>query len=111
MCLNDGYSNRRDESMHKYHLSLYILFCLIGAGLEWCYGTFWSLVGTTPWIYSNSPLHYTSLEGLPLWGFGGLLIVSVYEFVMKRRAKLLLGVVAPLLLGVLWVLIHTQFIA
>lgn len=94
--------------MRKDYIFLYLLFCLIGAGLEWCYGAFWDVVGVTPWVYPNSPLHYTSLEGLPLWGFGGLVAMSVYKSFMQRKAKLLLGTVAPLLLAALWVLIYAN---
>jgi len=96
--------------MLKY-LLLYVLFCLIGTGLEWAYGAFWGLVGTTPWIYSNSPLHHTSLAVLPGWGFGGLVCVSVYRAVLKRQARLLLGVIPPLVLAELWILIYARFIA
>jgi len=94
--------------MRKDYIFLYILFCLIGAGLEWCYGAFWDMVGVTPWTYPNSLLHYTSLEGLPLWGFGGLVIVSIFKSVIQRKAKLLLGTVAPLLLAALWILIYAN---
>lgn len=96
--------------MRKY-LFLYVSFCLIGAGLEWCYGTFWSLVGTTPWVYPNSPLHYTSFEGVLLWGLGGLVCVSVYRAFTDRRPKRLLGAVIPLVLAALWISIYAQFIA
>ena len=110
MCIK-SYSNRRDEIMHKYHLLLYVLFCLIGAGLEWCYGTFWSIVGIPPWIYPNSPVHFTSLEVLPLWGVGGLICVSVYQTVLQRKAGFLLGVIPLLILAALWILIYARFIA
>ena len=95
----------------KYYPTLYLSFCLVGAGLEWAYGTFWSLVGSTPWIYPNSPLHYTSFEGIPLWGLGGLVCVSVYRAITERKAKRLLGVVIPLILAALWILIYARFIA
>ncbi len=97
--------------MHKYYLLLYILFCLIGAGLEWSYGTFWSTVGVTPWIYPNSPVHFTSLEGLPLWGFGGLICILLNQAILQRKAKFLLGVIPLLVLPVLWILIYARFIA
>ena len=94
-----------------YCLILYFTLCIIGGGLEWCYGAFWNVVGTTPWIYPNSPLHYTSLEGLPLWGFGGLITVSVYLAVLQRKAKFLLAAIPPLVLAALWILIYTLYIA
>lgn len=87
---------------------LYVVFCLVGAGLEWGYGAFWNLVGSTPWIYPHSPIHYTSLGGLPLWGFGGFIIVAIYKSVTQRRVKPLVGVVAPLLLAMLWIVIYTN---
>ena len=89
---------------------LYLSFCLVGTGLEWAYGAFWSLVGTSPWIYSNSALHYTSFEVIPLWGFGGFTCVSVYRAITERP-KRLLGAAIPVILGALWVLIYARFIA
>lgn len=96
--------------MFKNYIFLYLLFCLIGAGLEWCYGTFWNIVGVTPWIYPDSPLRYTSLEGLPLWGFGAFIIVSVYKSVIQRKAKFLVGTIAPLVLAMLWILIYVNLL-
>ena len=90
----------------RHYVILYVIFCLIGAGLEWCYGTLWNVVGTTPWLYPDSPLRYTSFEGVPLWGFGGLVCVSVYNTVMRKEAKQLLGVIPSLLLAVLWIFIQ-----
>ncbi len=92
--------------MHR--LVLYFVFCIIGAGLEWCYGAFWDTVGTAPWAYPDSPLRYTSLEGLPLWGFGGLVCVSVYRPITDRRAKLLLGTIAPIILGMFWIVVYSN---
>ncbi len=97
--------------MFKRHVAFYLAFCIIGASLEWCYGAFWSIVGTAPWIYPDSPLRYTSLEGLPLWGFGGLVCIAIYDAIMWGSARPLLGAVAPLILAALWVLIYAQFIA
>ena len=91
-----------------YWLVLYLVFCIIGAGLEWCYGAFWDTVGTAPWIYTDSPLHYTSLEGLPLWGFGGLVCVSVYRATTNRRAKLLLGTIVSVILAMLWIVFYSN---
>jgi len=99
--------------MRSYiRLSLFVLaFCIIGAGLEWAYGMFWSLVGTTPWIYPRSPFQYTSLEGLPLWGLGALLCASAYRAIMEGKVKYLLGTVLPLALAALWILVYARFIA
>lgn len=94
----------------KDYIPLYLIFCLIGAGLEWGYGAFWDVVGVTPWLYPDSPLHYTSLEGLPLWGFGGLICVSIYKAVTQRKTKPLIGMVISLVLAALWILIYTQFV-
>jgi len=88
----------------KHYVILYIIFCLIGAGLEWSYGALWNIVGTTPWLYPDSPLHYTSFGGVPLWGGGGLVCISVYNAIIKREVKQLLGVIPPLLLAVLWII-------
>lgn len=95
----------------KHYLFVWFIFCLIGAGLELAYGAFWSLVGTTPWVYPNSPVHYTSLEGLPLWGLGAWVCISVYMAIQWRSSRALLGVIPPIILGVLWIAIYAWFIA
>jgi len=90
------------------YLFLFLLFCLIGTGLEWVYGTFWNVMGVTLWIYPGSPLAYTSLAVIPQWGFGGLVGISVYRAVMDRSARRLLGAIIPLALAALWVLLYSQ---
>ena len=90
----------------KQYAILYIVFCLIGATLEWCYGALWDTVGTAPWIYHDSPLHYTSFEGVPLWGFGGLICVSVYHTIINREVKQLLGAIIALLLATIWIIAY-----
>lgn len=88
-------------------ITTYVAFCLIGAGLEWCYGAFWDVVGVCPWIYPDSPLHYACLEGIPLWGLGGFVAISVYRTVKDRSVRKLLGAVVPLVLAILWILFYT----
>ena len=97
-------------SSRKY-VALYLIFCVVGAGLEWCYGRLWGITGTTPWRYADSPLHYTSLEGVPLWGFGGLICVSIYQSFSQGKAKPLLGLIPLLILAAAWIVVYTQFIA
>ncbi len=87
---------------------LYVVFCIVGAGLEWCYGTFWDTVGVAPWGYPDSGLRYTSLEGLPLWGLGGLICVSIYTAVSRRNAKWLFGMLISLVLAALWILFYSK---
>ena len=94
------------DIMRKDHVILFFIFCLIGAGLEWFYGAFWDVVGVTPWTYPNSWLHYTSLEGLPLWGFGGLICVSIYTAFTRRSVRLLFGAAISLVLAALWILLY-----
>ena len=93
--------------MFKEYIILYLIFCLVGAGLEWSYGTYWDVVGVTPWTYRGSWLHYTSLEGIPLWGFGGLICVSIYRAFTRRNVKLLSGAVISMVLAALWILIYS----
>lgn len=82
---------------------LYVVFCIIGAGFEWLYGAFWGAIGITPWIYPDSPVHYTSLEGLPLWGFSGFICVSAYKTIADKRIKSLAGAIVPIILAALWI--------
>ncbi len=95
----------------KDYIFLYLILCIIGAGLEWGYGILWNVVGATPWLYPNSPLCYTSLEVLPHWGLGGLVCVSIYRALLSKKARFLLGAIPPLVLAALWILIYTWFIA
>jgi hypothetical protein len=87
-------------------LVLYVILCLVGAILEWAYGTLWSLCGQAPWIYPNSIFRYTSLEGLPLWGLGGLICVTIYRTYSNRSWKIAMGIIPLLALAAIWVLIH-----
>ena len=96
-------------SFRKY-IALYLLFCVVGAGLEWSYGQFWNLLGTTPWLYADSPLHYTSLEGVPLWGFGGLICVSIYLSLSKGKIRYLSGLIPSLVMAAAWILIYERLI-
>lgn len=97
--------------MLKNYIVLYVIFCLVGAGVEWCYGAFWDLIGEPPWLYPESPLLYTSLDWMPLWGFAAFTIHPIYRSVTERKPKLLKGIVAPLALAMLWIAIYSWFIA
>jgi hypothetical protein len=90
----------------KDTLILYIILCLVGATLEWAYGMLWNLCGQTPWIYPDSILRYTSFEGLPLWGMGGLICVVIYRTYSSRSWKVLAWVIPPLALAALWVIFY-----
>ena len=96
--------------MWKIYLILYPIFCLIGAGLEWCYGAFWNLIGTTPWTYPESSLQYTSIEGIPLWGFGGLICASIYAAIKLKSIKPLSVTAISLVLSVVWILLHSSLL-
>lgn len=87
---------------------LYFLFCLVGFSLEWCYGAFWNVVGTTPWTYPGSPLRYTSFEGIPLWGVGGFIIISIYSAITQRSIKPLRSAVISVALGLLWIVLYSR---
>ncbi len=87
-------------------VSFYLSFCVIGAALEWAYGKFWSLVGKVPWVYPDSVFGYTSLEVIPLWGFGALVCIAVFSAIMLGRAKYLLYCLPPLILAALWIVIY-----
>lgn len=97
--------------MLKNYIVLYVIFCLVGAGVEWCYGAFWDVVGVTPWLYPESPLLYTSLDWMPLWGFAAFVILPIHRAVTERNPKLLKGIVVPLALAMLWIAIYSWFIA
>ena len=98
------------EIMWKDYLILYPIFCLIGTSFEWCYGTLWNAVGTTPWMYTKSWLSYTSIEGIPLWGFGGLVCVSIYLSFNQRGVRLLSGAAISLVLAALWILLYSSLL-
>lgn len=87
-------------------LVLYVILCLVGAILEWAYGTLWGLCGQAPWIYPNSILRYTSLEGLPLWGLGGLICITIYRTYQSPSWKIAVGIIPLLALAALWVLFY-----
>ena len=103
--------------MKEWHIALmfrvilFLVFAVVGPFLEWAYGTFWSIIGNTPWVYPNSPMQYTSFEGIPLWGLAGLIAFSIYSAILDRKVKRLRGVIIPLALAILWILIYARFIA
>jgi len=90
----------------KSWLMLYLLFGVLGVALEWCYGALWDVVSSSPWVYPDSPLYYSSLAGLPLWGFGGIICVVVYNVIKEKDTRLLRGMIIPLFLSVLWILFY-----
>jgi hypothetical protein len=87
----------------KDNLILYIVLCFVGAFLEWAYGMYWSLCGQTPWSYPDSPMEYTSFEGIPLWGLGGLICITIYRAYSNRSWKILAWLVLPLALAAIWI--------
>ena len=87
----------------KINIELFLLFCGWGLFFEWFWGYLWSMVGSSPWIYPNSPLRYTSWKVIPLWGFGGLTVTQLYQAV-RCRDKLPLVYVGMLqILSILWI--------
>jgi hypothetical protein len=84
----------------------YVILSLIGAGFEWAYGALWGTLGNAPWVYPESVLRYTSLEVVPMWGFGALVCASIYRAIMSGRARHLLDSVLPLILAALWILLY-----
>ena len=92
-------------------LLLYVTLCVVGAALELAYGTFWGLCGQTPWIYPDSVLRYTSFEGFPLWGLGGLICIAIYRAYTGRRWRIAAGVIPPLVLAALWIWFYEAVIA
>jgi hypothetical protein len=84
---------------------LYVVFCIAGTALEWLYGVYWDWLGDSPWVYGNSPLRYTSLEAMPLWGMGGLICVGIYS-AFRRGWRRLLWVIPPVVLAALWILVY-----
>jgi hypothetical protein len=89
----------------KVPVVLFLLFCAWGVYFEWFSGFFWSIVGSTPWIYPDSPLRYTSWQVIPLWGLGGLAVLQLTKAV-RRRDKLALAYAAGFqLLTLIWMII------
>jgi hypothetical protein len=89
----------------KMHAGLFLLFCGWGLFFEWFFGFFWSTVGSSPWIYPNSPLRYTSWEVTPIWGFGGLTIIQLSKAVRERDKRALVYVGILQILSILWIAI------
>lgn len=85
---------------------LWLILCFVGAVLEWSYGILWSLFGQTPWIYPHSTLTYTSFEGFPLWGLGGLIPVIIYRAYKSRKFQILLQILPLLAIAALYVIVY-----
>jgi len=89
----------------KKNIGLFFLFCGWGLLFEWGFGFFWSVIGSSPWIYPNSSLRYTSWEVAPLWGFGGLAIVELSKAIKERDRRTLIYVGILQTLSILWIAI------
>jgi hypothetical protein len=98
---------REVEQMVRLREALVFFFvsCVAGAALEWTYGTFWSLVGTSPWLYPHSFLTYTSLEVIPLWGFAGLMCMALYRAITLWRGRELFLLAISAILAALYVVL------
>jgi len=88
----------------KFRGVIFLIFAVLGLLLEWGYGTLWSIIGTCPWIYPNSPIVYSSLEGMPLWGFGGVFGIALYRAIAGRNIRELKWALISTILAILWVL-------
>lgn len=97
--------------MVKIYAIIFLVFAMLGPIFEWCYGKLWSIIGSSPWVYPNSILEYTSFEGIPLWGFAGLISFSIYHAILDRKVERLLGAIFPMILAILWILIYSNLIA
>jgi hypothetical protein len=86
-------------------LIFFIVACVAGTLLEWLYGNFWNLVGTSPWVYPGSSLGFTSLEVVPLWGMGGLICMALYKAINRRLAKELYLVGIAVVLAALYIVL------
>ena len=91
----------------KMHLGLFVLFCVWGFFFEWFFGFFWSVVGSSPWIYLNSPLRYTSWEVAPLWGLGGLIVLQFSKTIRGRDRRALVYVVVLHALAMFWIAVFS----
>jgi len=69
---------------------LFVVFAFYGTFMEWVVGVVWSVFGTCPYVYSGSPLLYTELKMLPLWGVGGLQGVAIYLLLKEWKLSRLL---------------------
>jgi hypothetical protein len=87
----------------KVHTVLFLLFCVWGFFFEWFLGFFWSVVGSSPWIYPNSLLRYTSWKTAPLWGLGGLTTLQLTKAVRRREKQPLAYVAVLLSLSIVWI--------
>jgi hypothetical protein len=87
----------------KKNIGLFFLFCGWGLFFEWGFGFFWSVIGSSPWIYPSSSLRYTSWEVAPLWGFGGLAIVELSKAIKEHDRRTLIYVGILQTLSMLWI--------
>ena len=69
---------------------LFVVFALYGTFMEWVVGVVWSRLGTCPYVYPRSPLLYTDLKMLPLWGVCGLQGVAIYLLLKERKLSRML---------------------
>ena len=89
----------------KMHSGFFLLLCAWGFFFEWFFGFFWSVIGSSPWIYPNSPLTYTSWKVAPLWGLGVLTVLQLHKIIKERDKRDLYWVAVLQALSMLWIAI------
>ena len=92
-------------------ISLYLIFCILGAALEYVFGVYWDTIGQSPWVYGESLTRYTSLKVIPLWGFSGLVSISIYRAFIEKKPRYLFGTVVSLALATAWISAYSYAIA
>jgi hypothetical protein len=61
-------------------VKVFLISCLVGTVGEGVVGWLIHLVtGNFLWIYPDSPFTTTSFYVIPLWGFAGLIIYSIFR--------------------------------
>lgn len=98
------------EEQRAFYVILYVTFCVSGTLFELAYGALWSVVGTAPWIYPSSPMYYTSLAVLPLWGCVGLIGISIYHTLLHKKLKFMRVALIAMVAAALYVIAYSLLV-
>ncbi|MFC1905658.1 hypothetical protein ACFLXL_02485 [Chloroflexota bacterium] len=89
-------------------LVLFLAAAVYGTFMEWAIGAIWDIVGECPYVYPASPLTYSSLIMMPVWGLAGLQAAVIYLAITRRQLKMLLWLVGLVALTIALVVVSAS---
>ena len=84
---------------------LFVVAAVYGTFMEWAIGSIWDIVGECPYVYPASPITYSSIIMMPMWGLVGLQAVVIYLAIKRRKPTMLLWLLGLVVLTIVLVVV------